>query len=383
MPTETSAVVESVEPATPSLLGLTVGITADRRWDEQAELLKRRHASIVHGPVIRTLSMGPEAPLVEVTEEIIRRRPAMLIANTGIGMRSWFAAAESFGRGEALHATLSEAQLFARGPKAASVLTHAGLRVDARAASERLDDIVDMVIGSGVSGQLVVFQCHGDQSPKAVAALEGAGAEVLQVPVYQWILPTDPEPARRLIRFTIDRQLDALTFTSAPAIRNLMLIACGMSIESELLDALRTDVLSVAVGPVCASAFAEFDLPIPVYPDRFRLGAMIRTLSIEIHARARPATIAGVSIRQQGLSVRCGEDTVSLSDRESEVLRMLLQARPRVVSRSELLSVVWSDSTSPHVVDVTISRLRKRLEQLRNGAGRGIVNVPRRGYVIR
>lgn len=57
------------EPETPDLdngpmedhrlSGFTVGITADRRWEEQAELLRRRGACVIHGPSIRTLPIGP------------------------------------------------------------------------------------------------------------------------------------------------------------------------------------------------------------------------------------------------------------------------------------------------------------------------------------
>ena len=69
------------------LSGFTVGITADRRWEEQAELLRRRGACVLHGPSIRTLPLGPEMELREVSEQIILDPPDIVIANTGIGMR--------------------------------------------------------------------------------------------------------------------------------------------------------------------------------------------------------------------------------------------------------------------------------------------------------
>ena len=77
------------------LAGTTIGITADRRWQEQAELLTRRGATVVHGPSIRTLPLDPERGLRAVTDDLIARPPRYVIANTGIGIRAWFAAAES------------------------------------------------------------------------------------------------------------------------------------------------------------------------------------------------------------------------------------------------------------------------------------------------
>ena len=45
------------------LEGYCIGITADRRWEEQAELLRRRGATVMHGPSIRTLPMGADDEL--------------------------------------------------------------------------------------------------------------------------------------------------------------------------------------------------------------------------------------------------------------------------------------------------------------------------------
>ena len=46
------------------LEGFVVGVTADRRADEQGDLLLRRGAHVLHGPVIHTLPLGPDGTLV-------------------------------------------------------------------------------------------------------------------------------------------------------------------------------------------------------------------------------------------------------------------------------------------------------------------------------
>ena len=43
--------------STRALDGFAIGVTADRRWEEQAELLMRRGARVVHGPTIRTIPL--------------------------------------------------------------------------------------------------------------------------------------------------------------------------------------------------------------------------------------------------------------------------------------------------------------------------------------
>src|SRR5687768_7384827 len=75
--------------------GYTIGVTADRRSDEQASLFERRGATVLLGPAIRTLPVGGDDRLRTVTEAVIARPPDVLVANTGIGIRSWFAAAET------------------------------------------------------------------------------------------------------------------------------------------------------------------------------------------------------------------------------------------------------------------------------------------------
>ena len=74
-----------------------IGVTADRRWEEQAALLERRGASVVHGPTITTHYLEHDHTLRAVTDELIRNGAEYLVANTGVGMRAWFEAATAWG----------------------------------------------------------------------------------------------------------------------------------------------------------------------------------------------------------------------------------------------------------------------------------------------
>ena len=44
-----------------ALEGFVIGVTADRRWTEQAELFQRRGAVVMHGPTIKTEYLASEA----------------------------------------------------------------------------------------------------------------------------------------------------------------------------------------------------------------------------------------------------------------------------------------------------------------------------------
>ncbi|WP_170977886.1 uroporphyrinogen-III synthase, partial [Blastococcus sp. CCUG 61487] len=58
-----------------------------------------------------------------------------------------------------------------------------------------------------------------------VAGLRAAGAEVLPVPVYRWVLPEDVAPLRGLVATIAAAEVDAVTFTSAPAASALLAVA--------------------------------------------------------------------------------------------------------------------------------------------------------------
>lgn len=359
-----------------SLAGYAVGITADRRWEEQAELLARRGATVLHGPTIKTLPLGSAEDLRRATEQVILEPPDIVVANTGIGMRAWLSAAESWGLGEALHGALDSSSIFARGPKASAAAHQAGLEVTARAASELMSELIELIIATDISGKRVAFQCHGDDSPLAISALKDAGANVIEIPIYRWILPESSFAAETLIRAIVNHSVHAVTFTSAPAVRNLLLIATEMGLEHQVRSALSSAVLAVMVGPVCAAAAKEVGISSCIVPEKYRLGPMIRALSDSLLSDKRPMTLGSVPLIQQGTKVTVDGNQTTLSAREASLLAVLLARRPQVISKRELLTLVWNGEGGEHVVEVTIARLRAKLGR----AAAGIISIPRRGY---
>jgi uroporphyrinogen-III synthase len=271
------------------LTGFAVGITADRRWDEQAALFERRGATVVHGPTIRTVPLGEEGPLRAVTEEVISRPPAVLIANTGIGIKTWFGHAEAWGLGRELAAALGQTRIYARGPKASAAIRSVGLPVLARAASEQLREVVDLVVDAVQPGERVVLQLDGGPAPAEADLIRQAGGVVVPLPVYRWTLPEETSPARSLAERVIAGHVHAVTFTAGPAIRNWLVIAERAGLGDELRRAL-TDGRTVigCVGPVCTSAAAEEGLLSPhlVQPTSFRIAPLVRAVADRLTAQA-------------------------------------------------------------------------------------------------
>jgi uroporphyrinogen-III synthase len=361
-----------------NLDGFVVGVTADRRWGEQAELFEQRGATVVHGATIHTRPLRSEG-VRDVTERLLADPPDIVIANTGIGMRAWFATVDSCGMAEPFLRMLAGTRIYARGPKAAAVVHQMGLTPSGSSPSEQLDDLPAIVAADGpVAGERVVFQRHGVASPSVIEALRGMGAVVEDLGVYDWTLPEDLRPAQRLVELLAARRLHGVTFTSGPAVRNLLAIAADLGIAGEVVAAL-DHVVAACVGPVCASALLDAGVRRVVVPEHHRLGALVRTTAHALAATELTLRIGRSTVVVRGTVVERDGDRFVLADREAAVLGVLARSPGRVVSKEALLHHVWGPTAGDlHVVHVTVARLRRRLGDLGDRVG----VVPRRGYLL-
>jgi len=361
------------------LEGFTIGITADRRSTEQAELLERRGAVVFHGPTIKTEYLANDEALRSATQEVISRRPDYLVATTGIGVRAWFEAAQAWGLAEHLLGSLAAAKVAARGPKAAAALHTSGLDVWASPDTERLQDVVDRVRAEQLAGKTIAFQHYGERNSVAVDALIDAGADVIEVPIYRWQRPDDVAPARRLAEAVCEGRVDAVTFTSAPAVHNLLALAREAQLDAAVIDAFncRGGVVAACMGPVCAEAARDRGLEHPIAPARGRLGLLVRTVTEALQPRRQSIRLTGRLVVVQGRAVSIDDQRVDLPDQEGAVFRTLLSRGGAVVSKAGLVRTL-GDGVSSHALEATIARLRRRL----GPAGQAIRSVRSRGYFL-
>ena len=364
-------------PALP-LEGLTIGVTADRRAEEQTQLLQQRGAKVIHGPVIRTATVDDQEPARRATSSLLAAPPDIVVANTALGIRTWLAMADSWGCTDDLVAALGGAYVACRGPKAAGALLAVGVDVDWRAPSSVLGDVVRHLVERGVAGARVALQLDGGvrHGPEA-ADLRAAGADVVEVQTYRWGLPPDPSAALRLVDAMCKGRVDAVTFTAAPAVQNLFALAAAEGRDDELRTALNGPVLPMCVGPVCRKAAVEVGVHTAVEPTMARMGGMVKALADELQGRRQVVAVDGLSVEVQGSVVRAGGTSVSLPARERAVFESLARRPGVVVPRRALLVDVWGRADAdPHALEVTVGRLRRRLAP----TGVSVEAVLRRGY---
>ncbi|MCI2239374.1 uroporphyrinogen-III synthase [Paenibacillus sp. TRM 82003] len=356
------------------LLGVTIGITSDRRSEDMVATFTRKGARVVHAPTMRIVPLAEDEQLVADTRDVVADPPDDVLVTTGIGLRGWVEAADAAGLADDLLATLGRARILARGPKATGAVRANGLREAWSAASEQTAEAVQHMVDEGVAGRSVVVQLHGAADEHQLEPLVAAGARVRGVAVYRWLPPADPDAVQRLVELVCAGRLDAVTFTSAPGAVALLDAAERAGRREDAVRAFGSGVVACAVGDVTAEPLRAAGVE-PLVPERWRLGALLRTLTEHLAANPldRVPTAHGELVLRAQAAVLDGR-VLDLAPGPLAVLRRLARARGAVVTREELLAEL-PGAQDAHAVEVTVARLRAGLP-----SGELVRTLVKRGY---
>ncbi|MPY78590.1 MAG: uroporphyrinogen-III synthase, partial [Actinophytocola sp.] len=304
------------------LAGYVIGLTAARRADELGALFVRKGATVRYGPSIRIVPLADDTELHAATRRLLDAPLDVAVLTTGIGFRGWLEAAEGWGLGEDLLVGLGSARLLARGPKAKGAVRAAGLAESFSPTSESNAEVLDHLLSRGVNGLRIAVQLHGEPLPYFVESLRYAGAEVIEVPVYRWVGPADPGPLDRLIDAVLDGGIDALPFTSAPAVASTLAMAKRTGRHDALVTAMRERVLVAAVGPIAAGPLAAVGVP-TVQPERARIGALARVVAEALEQRTPRLRAVGHRMELRGQAVLVDGELREMAPAPMAVLRAL------------------------------------------------------------
>ncbi len=275
---------------TTELAGYVVAVTAARRHGELVALLERRGATVVLAPALQTVPVEDDDLLRTATQACLDDPPDVVVATTAVGFRGWTEAADGWGLSGPLLDRLAGAELMTRGPKVTGAVRAAGLRETWSPPGETSEELVAHLLAGGVAGRRIAIQLHGDPLTELVSSLRAAGATVVTLSPYRWVPPADTTPLHRLVAQVVHREVDCVTFTSAPAATSLLAVSADDGRQGELLDSLRDAVLAACVGPVTAAPLERLGVP-TVQPVRSRLADLVRTVAEQLPARRpRPAT---------------------------------------------------------------------------------------------
>ena len=355
------------------LRGFRIGVTSDRRSGDLIAALERRGAQVLHAPALKIAPNEQDATLVAETRALIRCPPDVVLVTTGYGMRRWFEVADAAGLGAGLTAVLEQARIFARGPKAVGAVRATGL-VDAQPTEiDTTAALVDAVLAAGLAGRRVAIQLHGFTDTEQLRRLHEISAEVLTVTPYRWVRPVGNDRLPRLVEAACSRQLDAITYTSAPGAAATLETAYAMGMGEAFVAAHTDHVTAAAVGPVTAQPLTEAGI-VPIVPDRYRLGALIRLVCENLavhHVQVYRSHETLIEVRGRNVSV--GGRSVLLGPSALALFKALAGA-DGVVPRHQLVDAL-PEPLDDHALEVAMSRLRRALH-----VPGLITTVVKRGY---
>lgn len=109
--------------------------------------------------------------------------------------------------------------------------------------------------------------------------------------------------------------------------------------------------------------------------------------SLKAAGGTMPETLCGgrLSVDQMQRLIRIDGHPIGITEMEYRVLELLAFARNNVVTRTMLLKHLYrraDDQPQPKIIDVFISKLRKKLRSAAGGA-EFIETIPQRGWILR
>jgi uroporphyrinogen III methyltransferase/synthase len=159
------------------------------------------------------------------------------------------------------------------GPSTASRIARYGIRVDLTPPEYRAEAVAAALKGLGELTGTRILLPRADIARELLAEeLRGAGAEVVEVAAYKTTL-AGPEHEQDIYRMLLERQIDAVTFTSASTVRNF----CTIFGREQAADLLRTTVVA-SIGPVTSEAAQQLGIATTVMPERYTIPDLVDAL---------------------------------------------------------------------------------------------------------
>lgn len=255
-----------------------VAVLESRMGRELVELIERKGGIAVHAPALEELPDLDSAQIASLVGSLEQKPARLAIFQTGVGTRALFAATDQLGISAKFLQLLDGMVVAVRGPKPAGPLRARGVRIDRSAADpftthETLQAIADVPL----EGERVIIQRYGATNAELDRALEGRGAEVVEIPTYRWSLPKDTAALERLVDALERGEIDAAVFTNAEQLRNILLVAQKAGREDGVRAALNRTVVA-SIGPVASAALQQAGVRVSLEAKPPKLGALLAAL---------------------------------------------------------------------------------------------------------
>ena len=313
-------------------------------------------ARTVSVQAVRSFASAEGVGVREATLAVLAGRVDDLLVASDFGFRAWLRAARRWGLADRLVRHVRAGRLLASDARAADALREVGCSEIWSTAAGSTEELVRYLLGYRQVGRRVVVQGDGVSVAEWCHALRGAGAEVVEVQTFRFAPPVHAGLLRRLADQVVNRQVDAVAFTAAPAVVHLLAQAVADRRRDALLNALADEVPALCVGSLTAAPLAVAREQVPVRAVRLAAG--------------------GYRMEVRGQAVVLNDELIPVPPGPIAVLRALARNPGRVLSCAEIRRATpnWA-AVDDHAIEQAVSRLRRTLHH-----GDLIQTVMRRGY---
>jgi uroporphyrinogen III methyltransferase/synthase len=261
------------------LFGRRIVVTRSREQaPELVDMLEERGADAIQTPTIR---IGPPEDVDAVDRACADAGAYDWLVFTSANAVDFFFT-RLLQRGDIRD--LKGVRLCAVGPSTAQRISRYGLRADLVPDESRAEGVFEALKAAGPLKGTRLLLPRADIAREVLPdQLRDAGADVSEVIAYRTIVAGGERDADHdIYRMLLDRQIDAVTFTSASTVRNF----ARMLGEEQAADLLNTTVVA-AIGPVTAEAAQQLGIQVTVVPKKYTIPDLVDAL-VE-HFSATPA----------------------------------------------------------------------------------------------
>ncbi|HUK74457.1 MAG TPA: uroporphyrinogen-III synthase [Nitrososphaerales archaeon] len=304
---------EQSSAASRPLEGLTIVVTGSRRASEQSALVTNLGGTPYVVPTVGISIPSDDSEIEPFLRDLVGADGAdYAVFMTATGVRAMMLAAERLGLQKAVLDALNSKRttVVARSGKPRGELARSGIKVD---ASPPVDEatasgILRLLRARGLAGKRVAILWHGSKNPAlGEGVMASGGGRVFECLTYRYSTSLGPEGAEvlrsigfrykapeeqavvQLINEIVEgkRRIDAMTFTSPPAVANLFEVAAEHGLDERLRRALeeRSDIAIAAVGPSTRAELEGHGVRVDVVPAVSAMGAMMNALAAWATAR--------------------------------------------------------------------------------------------------
>ncbi|GCE17080.1 uroporphyrinogen-III synthase [Dictyobacter kobayashii] len=257
-----------------------IAVLEARMSDEMADLIRRNGGTAWSVPAVREASLNAAQPVATFVDRLVAGQIATVVFFTGVGVKALLQEADQLGRRAELVDALRKTTVICRGPKPSAVVRKEQIPIAASAPEPYTStELLQTLSAFEVAGQSVGIVHYGERNELVSAVLHERGAQLEELCLYEWQLPTNTDALRTLVRELIAGQVDAIVFTSQIQVRHLFVIAAELDCSYELTAALNSKTIVASIGPTCTGVLEGYGVTPHVIPEHPKMGHLIKALA--------------------------------------------------------------------------------------------------------